>query len=200
MQRCILCERHLTHINVFPHTHTLISRLITTFLSATLGTCINLRNIKEINCNCVTEKRDRDQDRWWNTDSECWIIVTHLKASLSFSYFPKMTQTGWLSPCSEDSLSGGDVSPSSSTSCPLPCGILAPGCCKQAADPGLFFLSFLTATGSCLFQHSCVPLSPLVAGNNSMHTQVHQRKLPLTALQGHYGVCESNAPSFSQKV
>ncbi len=140
-----------------------------------LFTCIHLINIKEINCNCVTKKRDRDQDRWRHTDSECRIIVKHLKASLSFSYFPKMTQTGWLSPCSEDSLSGGDVSPSSSTSCPLPCGILAPGCCKQAADPGLFFLSFLTATGLCLFQHSCVPLSPLVAGNNSMHTQVHQR-------------------------
>lgn len=92
------------------------------------------------------------------------------------------------------------MSPSSSTSCPLPCGILAPGCCKQAADPGLFFLSFLTATGLCLFQHSCVPLSPLVAGNNSMHTQVHQRKLPLTALQGHDGVCESYAPSFNHKV
>ncbi len=33
-----------------------------------------------------------------------------------------------------------------------------------------------------------------------MHTQVHQRKLPLTALQGHDGVCESYAPSFNQKV
>lgn len=136
----------LTHVNVSPCTHTHYS------LTAAGGTCTQLRNIQDINCICVREK-ERE--------------LNNCETFESFSYFSKMRQTGWHSPCSEDSLSRGDVSPSSSTSCPLPCGILAPDCCKQAADPGLFFLSLLTATGSCLFQHPCVPLSPLVAGKDS---------------------------------